>query len=139
MSKNCVVFYFMVDVKKGIKVKIYPTREQKDIFHKNFGCCRKARNVVLDKYNKMHKKDSNLKPTFTFLNKLLNEAKMEFPYLGDVESTSLQQEIRDLAASFNNFFKNPSHFNKPKFHKKKTAKLAFRQTIRQDIRIIQKK
>ena len=128
----------MVDVKKGIKVKIYPTWEQKDCFHRNFGCCRKARNVVLDKYNKMHSKDSNLRPTFTFLNKLLNEAKREFPYLEDVESTSLQQEIRDLATSFDNFFKNPSHFNKPHFHKKKTSKLAFRQTIRQDIRIIQK-
>ena len=128
----------MVDVKKGMKVKIYPTQEQKDCFHRNFGCCRKAHNVVLDKYNKMHSNDSNLRPTFTFLNKLLNEAKREFPYLEDVESTSLQKEIRDLATSFNNFFKNPSHFNKPKFHKKKTAKLAFRQTIRQDIRIIQK-
>lgn len=128
----------MVDVKKGMKVKIYPTQEQKDCFHRNFGCCRKAHNVVLDKYNKMHSKDSNLRPTFTFLNKLLNRAKKEFPYLEDVESTSLQQEIRDLATSFDNFFKNPSHFNKPHFHKKKTAKLSFRQTIRQDIRIIQK-
>ena len=108
------------------------------MFHRNFGCCRKAHNVVLDKYNKMHSKDSNLRPTFTFLNKLLNEAKKEFFYLEDVESTSLQQEIRDLATSFNNLFKNPSHFNKPHFHKKKTSKLAFRQTIRQDIRIIQK-
>ena len=89
----------MVDVKRGMKVKIYPTQEQKDMFHKNFGCCRKAHNVVLDKYNKMHSKDSNLRPTFTFLNKLLNEAKQEFPYLEDVESTSLQQEIRDLATS----------------------------------------
>ena len=136
---NSVVFYVMVDVKKGMKVKIYPTQEQKDMFHGNFGCCRKAHNVVLDKYNKMHSNDSNLRPTFTFLNKLLNEAKREFPYLEDVESTSLQQEIRDLATSFDNFFKNPSHFNKPHFHKKKTAKLSFRQTIRQNIRIIQKK
>ena len=121
-----------------MKVKIYPTQEQKDCFHRNFGCCRKAHNVVLDKYNKMHSNDSNLRPTFTFLNKLLNEVKKEFFYLEDVESTSLQQEIRDLATSFDNFFKNPSHFNKPHFHKKKTSKLAFRQTIRQDIRIIQK-
>ena len=128
----------MVDVKKGIKVKIYPTQEQKDMFHKNFGCCRKAYNVVLAKYNQQHKKDSSIMPTLTFLNELLNEAKKEFPYLNDVESTSLQQEIRDLAQSFSNFFKNPSHFNKPTFHKKKTAKLAFRQTVRQDIRIINK-
>ena len=86
----------------------------------------------------MYRKDSSLRPTFNFLNKLLNEAKMEFPYLEDVESTSLQQEIRDLTSSFDNFFKNPSHFNKPHFHKKRTAKLSFRQTIRQDIRIINK-
>ena len=29
---NSVVFYVMVDVKKGMKVKIYPTQEQKDMF-----------------------------------------------------------------------------------------------------------
>ncbi|MBE6503367.1 MAG: hypothetical protein E7Z76_03630, partial [Methanobrevibacter sp.] len=30
-----MVFYVMVDVKKGMKVKIYPTQEQKDMFHRN--------------------------------------------------------------------------------------------------------
>ena len=62
-----------MDVKKGIKVKIYPSPEQKDMFHKNFGCCRKAHNIVLAKYNQQHKKDSSLRPTLTFLNELLND------------------------------------------------------------------
>ena len=128
----------MTDVKKGLKVRIYPNKEQKDLFHKNFGCCRKAHNVVLGKYQEIHEKDPSINPTETYLNKLLNEAKNEFPYLKKVESTSLQQEMRDLARSFSNFFKNPKHFNYPIFHKKKDAKLAFRQTIRQEIKIIDK-
>ena len=37
---NSVVFYVMVDVKKGMKVKIYPTQEQKDMFHRNFAVAR---------------------------------------------------------------------------------------------------
>lgn len=110
--------YFMVDVTVGIKVLICPSEEQKDLFHKNFGCSRKAYNVLLGKYDKLYKKDNTLKPNYSFLSKLLNEIKKEFPYFFDVESTSLQQSARDLATGFSNFFKNPKHFNRPVFHKK---------------------
>ena len=119
----------MVDVTVGIKVLICPSEEQKDLFHKNFGCSRKAYNELLGKYNELYKKDNTIKPTYPFLSKLLNKIKNELSYLNDVESTSLQQSARDLATSFSNFFKNPNHFNLPVFHSKRKTRPSFRQTI----------
>lgn len=127
----------MVDIKKGIKVQIYPTEEQKVLFHKNFGCCRKTYNVVLDKFNKAYEQDNSINPTQTLLNKLLKECKNEFHYLRDVESTSLQQAIKDLRQAFQNFFKNPRHFRRPNFHKKKDKKWSFKQTIRKNFKFIE--
>ena len=128
--------FFMVDVTVGIKVFISPSDEQKELFHKNFGCSRKAYNELLGKYNKLYKKDNTLKPTYPFLSKLLKEIKNELPYLEDVESTSLQQSARDLATGFSNFFKNPKHFNRPGFHSKRKTRLSFRQTIPSNKKII---
>ena len=127
---------FMVVVKKGIKVLICPSDEQKVMFHMNFGCCRKTHNLVLDKFNKAYEQDNTINPTIKFLNKLLKECKKEFPYLWDVESTSLQQVIRYLSQGFKNFFKNPGHFHHPTFHKKKDKKWSFKQTIRENFQFI---
>jgi len=118
-----------MDVTVGIKVLICPDEVQKNLFHQNFGCCRKVHNVLLSKYNNMHEKDNTITPTYTFLNKLLNKTKKELSYLYDVDSTSLQQAAKDLATSFSNFFKNPKHFNPPIFHSKRKTRPSFRQTI----------
>ena len=125
-----------MDVIVGIKVLICPDEGQKNLFHQNFGCCRKVHNILLAKYNDMHEKDNTIKPTYTFLNKLLNKTKKELPYLYDVDSTSLQQSAKDLATSFSNFFKNPKHFNLPIFHSKRKTRPSFRQTIPANKKII---
>lgn len=126
----------MIEVNVGIKVKICPNKEQRTMFHKNFGCTRKAHNLVLAKYNELYEKDNTLKPTYVFLNKLLKEFKDTIPYLTEVDSTSLQQAVKDLSTSFNNFFKNPAHFNHPVFHSKKKTRPSFRQTIPKNKKII---
>ena len=64
-----------IDVTVGIKVLICPDEVQKNLFHQNFGCCRKVHNVLISKYNDMHEKDNTITPTYTFLNKLLNKTK----------------------------------------------------------------
>ena len=100
----------------GVVVRILPNREG---FHQNFGCVRKAYNQTLGKYNALYEEDDSIRPTYTFLNKLMMEFKKALPYLDAMESTSLQQAIRDLRSGFDNFLKNPHHFNYPKFHSKK--------------------
>ena len=127
----------MVERIIGIKVRIKPTLEQIEEFHKNFGCVRKVYNLTLNEYNKLYKKDNSIKPTYTFLNSLMIKFKKAIPYLDAMESTSLQQSIKDLSCAFGNFFKNPAH-NLPTFHRKKDRKFSFRQTIPANKKIIDK-
>ena len=127
----------MVERIIGIKVRIKPTLEQIEEFHKNFGCVRKVYNLTLNEYNKLYKKDNSIKPTYTFLNSLMMKFKKSIPYLDAMESTSLQQSIKDLSCAFGNFFKNPAH-NLPTFHRKKDRKFSFRQTIPANKKIIDK-
>ena len=108
----------MVERIIGIKVRIKPTSEQIEEFHKNFGCVRKVYNLTLAEYNKLYKKDNSIKPTYTFLNSLMMKFKKSIPYLDAMESTSLQQSIKDLSCAFGNFFKNSAH-NLPTFIEKR--------------------
>ena len=121
----------------GVVVRILPNSEQREGFHQNFGCVRKAYNETLGKYNALYEEDNSIRPTYTFLNKLMMEFKKALPYLDAMESTSLQQAVRDLSRGFDNFLKNP-HFNYPKFHSKKENRNSFRQTIPQNKKIIDK-
>lgn len=126
----------MGEITLGVAVRIRPNRKQKELFHKNFGCVRKVYNETLGKYNKLHKVNNDINPSLSLLNSLMMESKKELFYLMDVESTSLQQSVRDLYNAFSNFFKNPRDFNRPKFHRKKDKKFSFRQTIPANKRII---
>lgn len=121
--------------KIGIVVRLKATPEQIKEFHKNFGCVRKVYNLTLAEYNKLYEEDNSIKPTYTFLNSLMMEYKKSIPYLDAMESTSLQQSIKDLSCAFDNYFKNPAH-NPPKFHRKKDRKFSFRQTIPANKKVI---
>ena len=125
----------MDEFKIGVVVRIKPSDEQIEEFHKNFGCVRKVYNETLGRFNTLYEEDKSIKPTYTFLNKLMMEAKKELPYLYKTESTSLQQSIRDLTRAFENVSKN-KHFNPPKFHAKKDTRQSFRQTIPANKKII---
>ena len=119
----------MRTVNKGIKVRIYPNKQQKEQFTQNFGSVRFVYNNILERLNnlyKMYPKQYNL--NLKLVNEFLKQLKVEFPFLKEIESTSLQQSSRDLLKSYINFFKNPKT-NFPKFHSKKNTRLSFRQTI----------
>lgn len=138
VTKNNGCVDFMDERTIGVVVRILPNCEQREGFHRNFGCVRKAYNETLGKYNALYEKDDSIQPTYTFLNKLMMESKKELPYLDAMESTSLQQAVRDLSHGFDNFLKNPHHFNYPKFHSKKENRNSFRQTIPANKKIIDK-
>ena len=116
-------------VNKGIKVRIYPNKKQRELFQQNFGCSRLVYNQILDRLNNLYSQYPGMyKLNMKLINTLLNQIKVEFPFLKEVESTSLQQSSRDLFKSYQMFFKNPkSKF--PKFHSRKNTRLSFRQTV----------
>ena len=122
----------------GVKVKLRPNEGQRALFDQNFGCCRKARNEVLARYMERHDGDCSKVPTQSELNNILNEVKKDFPYIDEVESTSIQQAVYDLQPAFRNNLKSKRH-NPPKFHTKKKTECSFRQTIRKEKRPVNEK
>ena len=121
---------------RGVVVKLHLTPEQEVLFKENYGCTRKTRNELLNKYKAKYGDDSTKIPTKKELNQFLNESKKELPYLNETESTSLQQARDDLHKAFKNSFKSKRH-NLPKFHSKKKTRPSFRQTIRKDKRPVE--
>ena len=113
-------------VNKGIKVRIYPNREQKEQFSRNFGSVRFVYNNILERLNNLYKMyPKQYKLNLKLVNELLKQLKAEFSFLREIESTSLQQSSRDLLHSYLNFFKNPKT-KFPKFHSKRNTRLSFR-------------
>ena len=100
---------------KAFKFRIYPTTEQKVLLSKTFGCCRFVFNHFLNLSNKKYEEE---KITLRYKDcaLMLNELKQENGFLKEVDSISLQQELRHLDDSFNHFFKYKKGY--PNYKKK---------------------
>ena len=115
-----------MEIKRCLKIRLYPTPEQLQMFIKTGGCRRfvynkyveareqfyadniKGRNLTKDEKNKIYK---GFKYT---TEKSLCEL---FPFLKEVSSVALQQARRDAQKSYTDFFagkKGKPHFKKRK-------------------------
>ena len=120
-------------VHKALKVRIYPSKEQKVILNKTFGCCRVVYNERLSEHIEYYNtyKDNPDKPKFKgTLPKELRETK--YPWLGDnTIAEALMQSLRNCESSYSNFFKSLKGNRKgrkvgyPKFKSKKQHKDSF--------------
>ena len=100
---------------KAFKFRIYPTSEQKVLLGKTFGCCRLVFNYFLSLSTKKYEEEKiTLKYKDYAL--MLNDLKREKEFLKEIDSISLQKELRHLADSFNNFFKYKKGY--PKYKRK---------------------
>lgn len=111
-------------ITKGLKIRIYPTEEQKQLINQFIGSSRFVYNQTLNFRQLSFKQGKKVKQKD--INKFLNDlkAKQEYDWLQDMESTSLQQAQRDLDKAYKNFFEKRSGF--PKFHSKKKSKESYR-------------
>ena len=91
-------------MKKAIKVRIYPTVDQKKYFSNQFGCNRKVFNMLLD-YRTTEYKEHDHFVTGKEQTEYFNKLKTELTYLQNVHSKVLQQAIRDLDDAFSRFWK----------------------------------
>ena len=102
-----------------IKVRLYPTPEQKTLFEQTFGCCRYIWNQMLADQQRFYlETDAHFIPTPA-------KYKKEAPFLKEVDSQALIQEHNKLSQAFRVFFKSPESFGYPKFKKKKTDRDSF--------------
>ena len=101
---------------KAIKIRIYPSDEQKQFINKQLGCCRVVYNSCLayrrDKYEK-----EGISITSSQSINYIVELKKEREWLKEVHSKVLQQSVMDMNSSYKNFFEGRCGF--PKFKSKK--------------------
>ncbi len=120
-------------IHKALKLRIYPSEEQKMILNKTFGCCRVVYNERLSEHINYYNtyKDNPNKPKFKgTLPKELREKK--YPWLNEnTIAEALIQSQRNCESAYSNFFKSLKKQRKgkkvgyPKFKSKKSHKDSF--------------
>ena len=104
-------------MKKGIEVRLYPSKEQRVLIDRTLGCCRFVYNHILSLKKELWE---DYKLSF---NPKLKSFKEEWKFLTKVPSQALANSYMDCMAAFNNFFnslrgKSKAAHKFPKFHKK---------------------
>ena len=112
-------------VQKGIRVRLYPTKEQEVLINKTIGCCRFVYNNALENCKQSYEQTQYFPSKNERITNLV-PLKEENEFLKEVDSTALQQSVRDLNSALDNFFKNKNHFGFPKFKSKHNLKQSYR-------------
>ncbi len=103
---------------KAYKFRIYPNKEQENMFVKTFGCVRFIYNRMLAD------KIEYYKETKQKLNNTPAQYKKEFEWLKEVDSMALCNAQMNLQTAYNNFFRSPK-VGFPKFKSKKRNKNSY--------------
>lgn len=108
---------------KAIKIRIYPTDEQKTLIEKTFGCCRWVWNAMLSERKEAYEKEGkSVQPTPA-------KYKADNEWLKEVDSLALCNVQQNLNKSYKAFFdgikgKGPKR-GYPKFKSKKVSKRSY--------------
>ena len=106
---------------KAFKYRIYPTDDQKTMFAKTFGCCRKVWNLLLGEA----KENRKITDKYTFSTPAVY--KDEYPYLKEVDSLALANVQMNLSEAFVAHFDKDRKKNNgfPHFKTKKGSKTSY--------------
>ena len=131
----------MATVLKGIKLRLYPNKQQERDLRQMCGNDRflwNKLNEMLksryennkhlyngDKSKKAKKKRRHVMLSTYDMNYLLPLMKLEFPFLSYSDSSALQVVTSNLNKAYSNFFKKPEQFGLPKFKKFGVCKLSY--------------
>ncbi len=123
-------------ITKGLKFRIYPNKQQRIMIGKTLGCTRFVYNhflrVRMDEWN-VNKHSVQYIETASMLKDLKKYP--EYSWLKEVDSTALQQSLRDLQRAYDNFFDKRAGY--PHFKSKHNHCLSYRsQCINNNIRVV---
>ncbi|MDD2439861.1 MAG: IS200/IS605 family element RNA-guided endonuclease TnpB [Methanosarcinaceae archaeon] len=107
---------------KASKFRLYPNKEQEELFLKHIGACRFTYNWALENKLKSYETEGKAVSRFT-LNKMLPELKREYEWLKEINSQSLQGATLNLENAFTKFFREKKGF--PKFKSRKNLVQSF--------------
>lgn len=119
-------------MKKGIRFRLYPNKEQENLITQTLGCCRLVYNKGLAMRKEAYKNGKKI--GYNKTSAMLTELKgtEEFAFLNNVDSISLQQSLRDLDRAYTNFFQKRAGY--PKFKSKHNNFQSYR-TVNQNNKI----
>ena len=101
---------------KAYKFRIYPNKEQEILIAKTIGCSRFVFNHFLAQWNDTYK-ETGKGLTYNSCSKQLTQLKKELTWLKEVDSIAIQSSLKNLADSYNRFFKKQN--KAPRFKSKK--------------------
>lgn len=110
-------------MEKAFKYRIYPSKKQKELIQKTFGCTRFVYNYFLDLRIKEYKENKK-SLSYNETSKLLTQLKKESEWLKEPDKDSLQKSLKDLDMAYQKFFKE--HTGYPKFKSKKNNYKSYR-------------
>ena len=114
-------------VDKGYRGILYPTKEQKVLIEKTFGCCRYVYNHFLDERKQEYRENGRTVSYTEQCGKLPGMKKdPETEWLREVDSTALQHSVRILQDAFDSFFQKRTGY--PKFRSKHDHRQSYRST-----------
>ena len=95
-----------ITINRGMKYRIYPTKEQEIQIIKNLGCKRFVFNHFLN-FRKIEYKTNKKTVSYKDMCANLNDLKKnpDYSWLKEADSNSLQQALRDLQTAYDRFFK----------------------------------
>jgi putative transposase len=99
----------------ALKVRLYPTTEQRSQLSKEFGCARFVFNHFLAEWSNTYK-ETGLGLSYVKCANQLPGLKHRKPWLTEVASQVLQQSLKNLETAFKNFFKGIGRY--PRFKSK---------------------
>ena len=113
----------VTSLNKTFKVRIYPNKEQIRLIEQTFNSTRYLYNYMLNLKEKLYK-FFGISLSYNNSSKVMTELKRHKTWLKLVDSTALQQTLRDLDSAYQNFFSGKSKY--PKFKSKKRSKNSYR-------------
>lgn len=107
---------------KAYKYRLYPTKEQIDMFNEHFGAARFAYNKGLE--TKIHFYQTESKTlSFFDLGKMIKDWREENPWLKGVSQQSIESALKNLDSAYTKFFREKKGF--PKFKSKHNPQQSF--------------
>lgn len=119
----------LLNINKAFKFRIYPTKAQKELLNKTFGCCRLLWNLMLNERKEVYqelKDDSGALKDYKY--KTEKQYKQEFEFMKEVDSKALQSSTNNLVTAFKNFFNGLKEARKVGYPKVKSKKHEQRYT-----------
>ena len=117
---------------RAVKYRIYPTKKQKELFAKTFGCVRYVYNHFLAVQKDAYKSSGKNLPHGQ-ISKMLTELKKQDVFLKEADSISLQASIESLRDAYTNFFEKRADY--PVFKKRRHGGSYTTKNVKNNIRI----